>query len=833
MKKLFVILFWAVFAMCPVAEAVPVSLGTAADVAAKFMRNNELILVKTYFIKDYIPAFYVFNTPNGFVIISADDCETPVLAYSNEGIFDNNNIPVQMEEYLLGFVENIQYGVENHIVADATVSKQWQLVKTTGRLDDKNGSEVVEPLLTTRWGQGCYYNDLCPEDENGPCSHVMTGCVATAMAQILHYWKYPECGYGSHTYNCPGYDAISADFNTCYQWNIMPDTLSAYSSDEEIAAVATLMFHCGVSVDMGYSANSSASTIGAANDAFKTYFKFSEDLYIESKGDDNAAWFNMLKLSLDHGCPVYYSGRGTSGHAFVCDGYDANGLLHFNWGWNGDHNGYYALGYLNPGNSYNNNNRAILGISPYESFYKVDAIASPSTAGNVDGGGMYWEGDTCSLRAAPNGMFDFLYWKDENGRVLSFEPSYSFPVNDFLSVNAVFSYRYVNNVNIGFVDINNPDSSDVVVDWGRRNGVVGGILKSFNLNNNNEYGVATDGNYIYTSLYQTNAYLFAKYSMDGVFVGGFKIDGCQYLYDMTYDGTYFYCVYGNKIYCMNLNNKHLVNIINTDCQNMISCSYDFVHDGFWVGGRTNSLVLVDRNGKRIKEIKQTVYNKASGFTVDADNIPHLYLVNMDNELYDCPNGVMQNTLASYEVCKGVYIGDYKGVEALYMVGRNSIDIYEFNPIKSQYTKYNVYRCDNSGDIIRLAEDYTSYSYNDTTWKSLPDGLYKYGVSMILENGSETDVIWSEVLNKGDVPVVIDKVTADLSLYPNPATDCLIVESEKTIVKYQIFNDQAGLVFENHTNSKIIKINVSTLQSGTYIIKLTTEDSVGTRKFIKR
>ena len=309
MKKLFVILFWAVFAMCPVAKAVPVSLGTAADVAAKFMRTNELILVKTYFIKDYIPAFYVFNTPNGFVIISADDCETPVLAYSNEGIFDNNNIPVQMEEYLLGFVENIQYGVENHIVADATVSKQWQLVKTTGRLDDKNASEVVEPLLTTRWGQGCYYNDLCPEDENGPCSHVMTGCVATDMAQILHYWKYPECGYGSHTYNCPGYDAISADFNTCYQWNIMPDTLSAYSSDEEIAAVATLMFHCGVSVDMGYSANSSASTIGAANDAFKTYFKFSKDLYIESKGDDNAAWFNMLKLSLDHGCPVYYSGR--------------------------------------------------------------------------------------------------------------------------------------------------------------------------------------------------------------------------------------------------------------------------------------------------------------------------------------------------------------------------------------------------------------------------------------------------------------------------------------------------------------------------------------------
>ncbi|MBQ4205913.1 MAG: T9SS type A sorting domain-containing protein, partial [Bacteroidales bacterium] len=86
---------------------------------------------------------------------------------------------------------------------------------------------------------------------------------------------------------------------------------------------------------------------------------------------------------------------------------------------------------------------------------------------------------------------------------------------------------------------------------------------------------------------------------------------------------------------------------------------------------------------------------------------------------------------------------------------------------------------------------------------------------------------------GDVPVVIDNVTADLSLYPNPATDCLIVESEKTIVKYQIYNNQAKLVFENHINSKIIKINVSALQSGTYIIILTTEDSVETRKFIKK
>ncbi len=338
-------------------NATPVGIGTAREVAVKFMNANtetplrgtdDLQWVITYNISQGDAAFYVFNTPNGFVIVSADDCATPILGYSNEGQFDVNNIPIQLQDYLQGFVEQIEYSIENHLEADENTSRQWELVRSLGRLNENRDGNVVEPLITALWNQGCYYNAMCPEDPDGACGHALTGCVATAMGMILHYWGYPAHGTGSHTYTplpypTTQYPEQSVNFGeTVYDWANMPDQLTDTSSQTEIAAVATLLWHCGVAVDMNY------SPYGSGTDQHFTtlidYFGYSEDLHWESRQDDES-WLSLLKADLDLGRPVFYTGLrwATSGHAFVCDGYDVNDRFHFNWGWGGSSNGYFAL----------------------------------------------------------------------------------------------------------------------------------------------------------------------------------------------------------------------------------------------------------------------------------------------------------------------------------------------------------------------------------------------------------------------------------------------------------------------------------------------------------
>ena len=435
-----------------IAQANPVDIRLAREVGAKFISantamrvtGNSLQLAATYNISRGDEAFRVFNTPKGFVIVSADDCAYPILGYSDEGQFDPNNVPVQMQEYLQGFVEQIQYGIENRIEADETISRQWEMVQATGRLTDERATNAVAPLLSTKWNQSCYYNDKCPEDADGPCGHVYAGCVATAMAQVMYYWGYPSHGTGSHTYTPSGYPTQTANFGeTTYNWNGMNLYFNYYVDDngqvhwlstpdpDEVEAVATLIWHCGIAVDMMYGADGSGAYSSDVPYALKTYFGYSDDLHLEYKGDD-ASWLAMVKADLDMGRPVYYSGQGSGGHAFVCDGYNSSNQLHFNWGWSGSGNGYFNLGALTPasGHNYSNDNAAIFNIHPNctsGTYYQVNATASPSNGGYVSGGGSYGCGDVCNLTATPSNGYMFCSWT-EGGVVVSTEPTYSFTV---------------------------------------------------------------------------------------------------------------------------------------------------------------------------------------------------------------------------------------------------------------------------------------------------------------------------------------------------------------------------------------------------------------------
>ena len=385
------------------ANANNVDQNTAKEIGKRFLKasvnmdiadNEDLQLITTYNTSGGKAALYIFNSRNGFVIVSADDCAIPILGYSNESVFTVGNVPIQMEEYLLHFVEQIQYGIENHLVADEATAHQWELVRTTGMLFDERETSAVAPLLTDTWNQNCYYNNLCPSDSDGPCGHVYVGCAATSFSQIMHYWGYPTTGTGSHTYNPAGYPQQTANFGaTTYQWNNMPNNLSSSSSTTQINAVATLMWHCGVAINMNYGPDGSGANPSMVASALVDYFNYANDLYTASKDYyTNTQWLNMVKNDLNNNRPIHYSGwnsEGGGGHSFVCDGYDSNNMLHFNWGWSGYYNNYYALDALTTPNGYDfsYSNFAIFNIHPNLPSYQVTISSNPSNGGTVSFGG--------------------------------------------------------------------------------------------------------------------------------------------------------------------------------------------------------------------------------------------------------------------------------------------------------------------------------------------------------------------------------------------------------------------------------------------------------------
>ncbi len=323
--------------------------------------------------------FYIFNVENegGFIIVSAEDCATPVLGYGIKGSFDPNNVPENMQNWLEGYKQQIQYAIDNHILPSEDIKAQWDnLQEGTGIVSSSESAAAVGPLLETTWNQSPYYNDLCPYDDNG---QAVTGCVATAMAQVMKYWNYPSTGSGSHSYTDDDCGEQSADFaSTTYDWDNMPNILTGSSTVTEVEAVATLMYHCGVSVEMDYSSYSSGAYViytgwwseYCAENALVDYFGYKSSLQGLLKNDySETGWIQMLESEIDAGRPVLYSGYtsgpNTSGHAFVCDGYDEDEYFHFNWGWGGSGDGFFTLDALQPDQDvFSTDQRAIMGIEP-------------------------------------------------------------------------------------------------------------------------------------------------------------------------------------------------------------------------------------------------------------------------------------------------------------------------------------------------------------------------------------------------------------------------------------------------------------------------------------
>lgn len=405
---------------CSGAMAKSISGNTAKKVATTYLQQHSITSEVNLAYpsgdlsnKLQAPLLYIFNAGNGegFVIISGDDNASPILGYATAGAYNEETLPPNFRKWLDGYKRELDYIIHHEIQATPSISREWAELMAGSWTSPSNKKGSVSPLIDTKWNQSPYVNNACP-------SRSVTGCVATMMAQIMKFWEYPATGTGFHSYNENDYGTLSANFgSTTYEWSSMPNTVTRSNS-----AVATLMYHCGVSVDMDYSPSSSGAYVisdrspvtHCSEYAFETYFGYDKGLKgVERDDYSSNSWIQLVKGELDASRPIAYAGFGNGGgHAFVCDGYDNNDFFHFNWGWGGSYDGYFSINSLNPSGTgtgggtggYNSGHQAIIGIKPPDGnqSYDIKLYANVYTSNTTIYYGQAFDIETNVLNSGSN-----------------------------------------------------------------------------------------------------------------------------------------------------------------------------------------------------------------------------------------------------------------------------------------------------------------------------------------------------------------------------------------------------------------------------------------------
>lgn len=361
MKRVLLIFIFFIVPFLVIAQDVDKSEIT--KIAAGFLRsiNNEKmdlnISIQDIQHNDTALFYIAHDSRNNFIILSADLRVKPVLAYSDKGTYDSDNIPPQLKD-LLAFYKKELLSVKRTKNGAKQHNPTWEPLKKN---EFDNYKASVSPIIKVKWNQGKGWNRFCPEDPDGPGGHVYAGCVAVSMAQSMSVFEHPVKGVGESNYYAEGYGLLSVNYGeTEYKW----DSMSTISSDDYNSL---LLYHCAVSVEMGFAPDGSGAYTRDIAKALRNYFDYSSDVYWAGAYDDTDVWIELLKNELDEGRPISYGGNNGSdvGHAYNLDGYNNANAFHVNWGWSGSYNGYYQITNLAPGGSdYSQNATAVLGIEP-------------------------------------------------------------------------------------------------------------------------------------------------------------------------------------------------------------------------------------------------------------------------------------------------------------------------------------------------------------------------------------------------------------------------------------------------------------------------------------
>ena len=371
-----ILLLFSLFLMTLVAWGEPIDRNEALKQANAFLSSKGIPVRQSLDMAYAQPGkaaeahslYYVFNVGNdkGFVIVAGDDAVSPILAYADRGDFSEREMAPAAKAMLESYAQQIE-----RIQQDPSLS-----------VAAATSYAAIAPMVESQWNQSEPYNYMCPTIEGEPGRSV-TGCVATAMAQIMYYHKWPV----AETKAIPAYqmsngELIAGANPVTLDWDAMQSTYTGSEAEDDPSAlaVAQLMVLCGKSVKMSYSSSASGAVSESVPAALKEYFDYDGAAHMVYRDEyANADWEKMIYDELAAKRPVYLSGTsisGTSvvGHAFVCDGYYGEGLFHINWGWGGMSDGYFRLTLLNPddhgtgGNNgsggFNMDEGAIIGIQP-------------------------------------------------------------------------------------------------------------------------------------------------------------------------------------------------------------------------------------------------------------------------------------------------------------------------------------------------------------------------------------------------------------------------------------------------------------------------------------
>lgn len=406
-------------------------------------RANNMSLSLTTLTPQGEPAVYVFEKAGdkgGFMLVSASDCAYPLLGYSDKGTIpaDTAEMAPALRWWLDEYARQIEWAEKRGVNMPQGAVRAASAERP-----------AIAPMLKTSWDQEDPYNRQCP---TYGADRTYTGCVATAMAQVLNYWKYPEKGTGSISYNAETIQKrLSLNFGLRkFDWeNMLPTYANVAYTDAQADAVAYLMKACGYAVKMDYGTNSSGAMGMSIAKGLTKYLGYDGNIQYEVRHFYTATqWNDMIYENLRDVGPVLYGGGSMlgGGHSFVCDGYDGQGLFHFNWGWTGMSDGYFALDALNPyalgagggtGGGYNFTQDAVLGIQPPTgkpvAEKKLYLTQQGSLAGVVNGStvsfDLFAEAQCMWVNYNPDVMHLAFEVKVEKTGDASFVPVYA-PVSD-------------------------------------------------------------------------------------------------------------------------------------------------------------------------------------------------------------------------------------------------------------------------------------------------------------------------------------------------------------------------------------------------------------------
>lgn len=413
MKRNFILLTITMLSLGFV-TAQPVSQSEALSVAEQFLAKQQKSVRQCAHVvcKNADTLLYVYNADNAFVMIAGDKHMPPVLAFSDRQLYNDADVipPVKM------WMEQYCRQMEALKTLDVPEDPAWQKLENRGMLFREGAS--VAPLMKSHWGQGTFYNYYCPRDYEGENNRVVTGCVATALAQLIYYYRFPDYGIGTYSYIDSTYGEQFADYaNTHYDYSAMCDEPTSINT-----AISTLMYHCGVGVDMVYGPDGSGMYNHSAAYVLRTYFKFSPETQYVFRDSTNLDWDSLIVTHLHRNMPLYYAGWSTpnvNGHGFICDGYrmvDSNYYYHFNFGWDGSYDSYFYTNALNLiGTHFNFAQELIVNAYPDTNLYEYpQQLPLTGTKVLTSVAGSFLDGSAASSPCRPNMDYTWIIRPQED-----------------------------------------------------------------------------------------------------------------------------------------------------------------------------------------------------------------------------------------------------------------------------------------------------------------------------------------------------------------------------------------------------------------------------------